>query len=76
MKERVEFVRFAAKNASGLIFTVIGYQYFVSHNPLYGLPVRLKAEVEYWTDAGTLLIQIDTDTYRFQASKEIITRLY
>jgi hypothetical protein len=76
MKEKVEFARFPAKDKHGRVFTVVGFQNYVSHNPVYGSPVILKGDVEYWTDSGLPVRQIDSETYRIVTSKETITRFY
>jgi len=42
MKEKVEFERFEAMDKDGRIFRISGYQYYITHAPVYGQPVVLK----------------------------------
>jgi hypothetical protein len=74
MKEKVEIERFEARDKDGQIFRIIGYQYFITHAPVYGQPVVLKGDVEYWTDSGLPVRKIDSTTYRVATTKETITR--
>ncbi len=76
MKEKVEFARFPTKSKDGRIFTIIGYQYYVSSTPAHGLPVLVKGEIEYWTDSGLPVRKIDSETYRVATSRETLMRFY
>ena len=75
MKEKVEFERFEAMDKDGRLFKISGYQYYVTYAPVYGQPVVLKGDMEYWTDSGMPVRKIDSKTYRIAATKETITRL-
>ncbi len=74
MKEKVEFERFSAKDKHGRIHHLIGYQVYITYAPVYGQPVVLKGDIEYWTDTGLPVRKIDERTFRVSASKETITR--
>ena len=75
MKERIEIERFQAKDKDGQTFNIIGYQYYITHSPVYGVPVVLKGDIEYWTDAGLPVKKIDSRRFRIFETKETITRL-
>jgi hypothetical protein len=76
MKEKVEFARFPARDKDGRVFNIIGYQYYISHNPVYGTPVLLKGDIEYWTDTGLPVRKIDSESFRIATTRETITRFY
>ncbi|MES2624068.1 MAG: hypothetical protein V4628_02195 [Pseudomonadota bacterium] len=75
MKEKVEFERFEATDEDGQVFTIIGYQYFITHKPVYGVPVVLKGDMEYWTDTGLPVRKIDSHKFRIVTAAETITSL-
>ncbi|MES2625208.1 MAG: hypothetical protein V4628_08010 [Pseudomonadota bacterium] len=72
---RQECARFSAKNNAGTVFNVIAYQNYVVHKPLYGNPMVLESGVEFWTDTGLQLAQIDGEKFRIAMTKEVIRRL-
>ena len=74
MKE--EFARFAAKDKDGRVFKVVAYQSYVTHRPVYGRPVVLKGDKEYWTDTGLPVEKLDSETYRIARCREKITKFY
>lgn len=74
MKE--ESARFAARDKEGRVFRIVAYQNYVTHRPVYGNPVILKGDMEYWTDSGLPVEKLDSETYRIVQCKEKITKFY
>jgi len=74
MKE--ELARFSAKDKEGRVFKIVAYQNYVTHRPVYGLPVVLKGDMEYWTDSGLPVEKLDSETYRIAKAKEKVTKFY
>ena len=75
MKEKVEFERFQAKDKDGQVFNIIGYQNYITYSPVYGVPVVLKGDLEYWTDTGLRVTKVDSRAFRISQSEEETTRL-
>lgn len=46
-----------------------------TYAPVYGQPVVLKGDIEYWTDTGMPVRKVDSKTYRIDTTKETLTRL-
>jgi hypothetical protein len=74
MKEKVEFERLQAKDKDGVVFNIIGYQYLITHTPVYGRPIVLRGDIEYWTDSGLPARKIDARTFRIYTVQETSTR--
>ncbi len=76
MKEKVEFECFDATDAEGQTYKIFGYQCYITHAPVYGQPVVLKGDVEYWTACGKPVLKIDSKTFRVLAASENISHIF
>lgn len=75
MKFTKQIGSFQAKSDRGEVFTILEFQEYDSFLSSIGSIIETEGLKRWKTSTGTLLNQIDSETYRFVTTNEIIRKI-